>query len=128
MPYLNQCSFMGHVGRNAELKQSKDGATNWAEFSLGVGTGTKADPKTLWVKCRVFGKNAMRAIEKCNKGDTVYVSGRLDVSAYLKKQDGTAASDVSLNVSDWQWIKTSNKADATDLANAKPTDDFVLPF
>ena len=134
MPYLNSCQFMGHVGQVPSLKQSKDGATSWAEFTLAVSTGTKDNPKTMWVKCRTFGKNANRVIEKCSKGDAVYVSGKLDVSAYARKQDNQPAADVSLMVNEWHWLKPSGRNEVpTDVqfASTVPsgtTDDFNLPF
>lgn len=134
MPHLNSCHFMGHAARNAEIK-SIDGGTPWAEFSLAVSAGTQAKPKTLWVKCRIYGKSAMRAVEKINKGDAVYVAGRLDVNAYSRKQDNAPSVDMSLYVSEWQWIKSANKNEPSveDLQLASPvaspiTDDFNLPF
>lgn len=134
MPHLNSCQFMGHVGREAELKTSKDGATSWAEFTLAVSTGTKDKPKTMWVKCRAFGKSAKTVIEKCSKGDAVYVSGKLDVSAYARKQDNQPAADVSLMVNEWHWLKPSGSSVVpADLqfASTVPsgtTDDLNLPF
>lgn len=135
MPHLNVCSFMGHVGQSPTQKTSKDGAKTWSEFSLAVSTGSKAEPKTMWVKCRVFGNSAARVTEMCNKGDAVYVSGKLDVNAYARKQDNQPAADVSLLVNEWHWLKPSSKADATDLANSIPskapaigTGEFELPF
>jgi single-stranded DNA-binding protein len=135
MPHLNVCSFMGHVGQAAKLKTNKDGTKSWAEFTLAVSTGTKDNPKTMWVKCRSFNKPE-RVIEKCNKGDAVYVSGRLDVSAYARKQDNVATPDVNLMISEWHWLKESGrnaKPDATDIpvynsTVAAPADDFDLPF
>lgn len=135
MPHLNNCQFMGHVGREAEMKQSKDGSKSWAEFTLAVSMGTMGSPKTMWVKCSVWGKGAAKAVEKCKKGDAVYVSGRLDVSAYARKQDNVAAPDVRLMVNEWQWIKESGKNQKIDLADvpqfnstvpSQITDD--LPF
>jgi single-stranded DNA-binding protein len=104
MPFLNSCQFMGNIGRSAELKLSKDGTISWAEFSVAVSVGSIKEKKTMWVKCRVFGRGAERAIEKCQRGDAVYVSGRLDVNAYIKRTDNQAAADVSLNVSEWQHL------------------------
>lgn len=133
MPYLNNCSFIGHVGQDAILNTSKDGATAWAEFTLAVAVGTKDKPKTMWVKCRVFGKSAKNVIERCNKGDSVYVQGKLDVAAYLRKQDNQPAASVSLIINDWHWLKASGRgeipADAP-LASTVPTftDDVDLPF
>lgn len=134
MPHLNVCSFMGHVGRSPVSRTSKDGTKSWSEFSLAVSTGSKAEPKTMWVKCRVFGNSAARVTEMCNKGDAVYVSGKLDVSAYARKEDNQPAADVSLNVSEWHWLKPSGKSEVAHMeshdykAPAIGTGEFELPF
>lgn len=130
MPYVNNCSFAGHVGRPAELKSSLDGTKNYAEFSLAIGTGTVETPETMWVKCRVYGKNYMRVIEKVNKGDTVYVTGKLKAKAYNRKADGQAQTDLTLFVNDWSWLKGKAAPDATDVAYAAPVEtvDGEIPF
>lgn len=112
MPYLNQASFMGHVGTPASSKTSKDGTKTWVEWSLAVATGTVQAPKTMWVKCRSFTKNQAKVVEKITKGDVVYVQGKLDVNAYIRQQDGLPVPDVSLLVNEWQWIKPSSKSEA----------------
>ena len=102
----------------------------WAEFSLAVSTGSQQMPKTMWIKCRIFGKGVDRAKEKIFKGDTVYVSGKLDASAYLNKA-GQAAIDVSMFVSEWQLLKSKNEEAAPE--NEVPQFDLAadlsqIPF
>jgi single stranded DNA-binding protein len=122
MPFLNQCAFMGHVGHSASLKTSKDGSKQWAEFSLAVSTGSQQMPKTMWIKCRIFGKGVEKAKEKVFKGDTVYVSGKIDASAYLNKA-GQAAVDVSMFVNEWQLLKSKNEGQV-----AEPTPESFPQF
>jgi single-stranded DNA-binding protein len=112
MPHLNSCSFMGHVGQAPTVKHSNDGTKTWVEWSLAVSTGTIAQPKTMWVKCRNFTKNQTKLVERIQKGDAVFVQGKIDVNAYTRKQDGAATPDVSLLVNEWQWIKPSGKGEA----------------
>ena len=137
MPYLNVCSFMGHVGREAEIKTSKDGSKSWAEFTLAVSVGTVQAPKTMWLKCSVWGKSADKVVEKCKKGDALYVSGRLDVSAYARKQDNVPQPDVRLTVNEWHWLKESGKNSKQEIEEIPTfnstvgnptTDDYQLPF
>lgn len=106
MAFLNQCNFFGNAGRSPEMKQSKAGTTQWAEFSIGVSVGSSAVPKTMWVKCKVFGKQAERVMQYVSRGTQVYVSGRIDVSAYIGKKNNEAMADVSLMVNDFQVLKT----------------------
>lgn len=112
MPHLNSCTFMGHAGNAAVKKTSKDGTKTWVEWSLAVSTGTIAQPKTMWVKCRTFTKNQDKVLERVQKGDAVLVQGRLDVNAYISSKDGAAMPDVSILVNEWQWIKPSGKGEA----------------
>jgi single stranded DNA-binding protein len=104
MPYLNLCNFIGHTGKDAELKQSKDGTKQWAEFSLAVSTGTVLQKKTVWVKCSVWGRQVERAVEKIKKGDPVFVSGKFDAGLYTNKS-GETKIDVSLSVNEFQILK-----------------------
>jgi single-stranded DNA-binding protein len=104
MPHLNHCSFIGHVGMPAKARTSKDGTKTWYELSVAVSTGTYDQRKTMWVKCLGFGKLGEKMAKNCNKGDSVLVSGRLDVSAYEKKQDGKPAASVSLMASEFVWL------------------------
>jgi single-stranded DNA-binding protein len=104
MPHLNHCSFIGHVGMPAKARTSKDGTKTWYELSVAVSTGTYDQRKTMWVKCLGFGKVGEKMAKNCNKGDSVLVSGRLDVSAYEKKQDGKPAANVSLMASEFVWL------------------------
>jgi single-stranded DNA-binding protein len=109
MPHLNHCSFIGHVGIPAQARTSKDGSKTWYELSVAVSTGTYDNRKTMWVKCLGFGKIGDKMAKNCNKGDSVLVSGRLDVSAYEKKQDGKPAASVSLMASEFVWLCNPTK-------------------
>lgn len=112
MPHLNNYQFMGHLGRNPELKQAA--GKQLAEFSVAVSSGTVAKPDTIWVKCAVWGDRAIRVMEKLNKGDAVYVSGRLSIRAYMGK-DGTPKADASVFVNEWRSLKGKSDASAVDV-------------
>jgi single-stranded DNA-binding protein len=123
---INNCAFSGYIGRPAELKTSKDGATSYAEFSMAVAGGTRDKPKTTWVRCTVFGKNYMKVIERCNKGEEVYVSGKLDVGEpYLGKTDGQPKVSVNLVVNDWRIVP---KADKTQSVETPTVNEELIPF
>ena len=114
MPHFNQCTFVGHVGRDAELKQSKDGSKQWAEFNLAVSTAFFPEKKTAWVKCSVWGKSLEKVQQYVKKGDAVLVTGRLsDVSLYQTK-DGESRINLQLSVSDWQSLKGKGEENILD--------------
>ena len=141
MPHLNNYQFMGHLGRNPELKQAA--GKQLAEFSVAVSSGTVAKPETIWVKCAVWGDRAQKVVEKLSKGDPVYVTGRLSLRAYTGK-DGTAKAEASVMVNDWQNLRGKDDSQqpspphipqfdvATDFASTVPigaTDDLSnIPF
>jgi single-strand DNA-binding protein len=110
---------MGHAGHSASLKTSKDGSKQWVEFSLAVSTGTQQNQKTMWVKCLIFGKSAERAKEKIFKGDTIYVSGKIDATAYINKAN-KAALDVSMFVNEWQLIRSKNEENVQHKVESDP--------
>jgi single-strand DNA-binding protein len=107
MPHLNNYQFMGHLGRNPEMKQAA--GKQVSEFSVAVSSGTVAKPDTIWVKCSVWGDRAQRVMEKLAKGDPVYISGRLSLRAYTGK-DGTAKAEASVMVNEWQNLRGKDDA------------------
>jgi single-strand DNA-binding protein len=141
MPHLNNYQFMGHLGRNPELKQAA--GKQLAEFSVAVSTGTVAKPETIWVKCAVWGERSQRVMEKLAKGDPVYISGRLSLRSYMGK-DGQPKADASVMVNEWQNLRGKDDQQqpstphipqfdvAPEFASTVPagtTDDFSdIPF
>jgi len=85
MQSLNQCQFIGHVGKEPEIK--KVGENKVAQFSLACSesytnkAGEKID-STEWVNIVVWGKLAEIVEKYVNKGDKVYVSGKLTTRSY----------------------------------------------
>lgn len=107
MPNHNQCSFIGHIGKDAEKKNSKSGDQVWADFSVAV---TDRNKETMWISCKIFGRSADNAVNFCKKGASVFVTGRLSVSAYMSK-DGQPRPNISLICSEWQIL---SKIEATE--------------
>lgn len=124
MAFLNQCNFFGNIGRDAEMKQSKDGSKSWAEFSIGVSVGSSQSPKTMWVKCLCFGKLGERMMIYATKGSSVYVSGKIDISPYIGKKNNEAMVNIALLCDNVQIMKAA--AVVTD--NSAPTFDESTPF
>jgi single-strand DNA-binding protein len=84
---LNQCSFIGRLGRDPETKylQSGDAAVN---FSIASGWKTKDKEGTEWVNVIAFGKLAEICEKYLAKGSQVFVQGRLQTRKWQAK-DGT---------------------------------------
>lgn len=89
MASLNQCNFIGRVGRDPETRYSTSGdpITN---VSLAVDesykdkSGSKVD-KCEWVNVTFYRKLAEIAGEYLVKGSLVYVSGKIETRKYTDK-------------------------------------------
>ncbi len=85
MNNLNQCQFIGNVGKEPEIKQI--GENKVAQFSLACSdsytnkSGEKVE-STEWVNIVVWGKLAEIIEKYVKKGDKLYVSGKLQTRSY----------------------------------------------
>ena len=122
-----ECAFFGAVGRAAELRTSRAGKP-WTFFPVAVG---KDDAKQ-WVKVAVFGETAETLCRTLQKGDRVYVEGRLTASVYAPEGQ---APRVQLDVAAWKCEKTGqigrNKVKRTSAAETRREGgarDYQRPF
>jgi len=91
MSDLNQCQFIGRLGKDPEMRYTTAGKTV-ASFSIACGekwkdknTGEQQE-KTEWVNCTAFGKLAEIIEKYLKKGSQVYVSGKFTTDKYTDKQ------------------------------------------
>lgn len=80
MSSLNQCNFIGNLGRDPEVKYTASGQAV-ANFSLAVSEsykdkGGERVERTEWVNVVAWGKLAEICGEFLSKGKTVFISGR----------------------------------------------------
>lgn len=80
---LNQCSFIGRLGKDPETRYlaSGDAVTN---FAIAVGWKSKDKEGAEWVNVVAFGKLGEIVGEYCAKGKQVFVSGRMKTDKYEK--------------------------------------------
>jgi single-strand DNA-binding protein len=88
--------FAGYLGRDAETRFLPSGDPV-ANFSIGVNTGAKDQPKTLWVDCALWGKRAEALAQYLVKGTPVTVCGDVDIRTYTKT-DGTSGAALTCRV------------------------------
>ena len=84
---MNTGFFTGNIGRDAELRRASNGDPV-ANFPLAIEIGTKANPKTMWIDCSMWGKRAEAVSPYLVKGKRVAVVGRVHQDEYTKR-DGT---------------------------------------
>ena len=84
---LNKVCLIGNIGKSPEYKEFPNG--NLLSFSVATTESFK-DKKGDWVKntewhnISLWGKSAYYYAEKLNKGNRVYVEGKLKTDSYEK--------------------------------------------
>jgi single-strand DNA-binding protein len=92
---MNIAILTGNLGRDPELRQHN--GDNILNFAIGVQTGTKDKPETMWVDCALWGKRATSLQPYMAKGHRVTVSGPIKLEEY-KAKDGTPKTRLRLSV------------------------------
>jgi single-strand DNA-binding protein len=92
---MNLAILSGNLGRDPELRAH--GGDNILNFAIGVATGTKDKPETMWVDCALWGKRATSLQPYLAKGSRITVSGPLKLEEY-KAKDGTMKSRLRMSV------------------------------
>lgn len=84
---LNQCMFIGHLGRDPETKYlpSGDAVCN---FSIACNWKTKDKEGAEWVRIVAFGKLAEICAKYLEKGKQVFISGRMQTREWEDKGVG----------------------------------------
>lgn len=80
---LNQCSFIGRLGRDPETRHMPNGDAA-TSFSIAVGWKSKDKEGTEWVNIQTFGKLAEICGDYLKKGSQVFVQGRFRTREYEK--------------------------------------------
>lgn len=92
---MNIAILTGNLGRDPELRQHN--GDNILNFAIGVQTGTRDKPDTMWVDCALWGKRATSLQPYLAKGNRVTVSGPIRLEEYQAK-DGTTKTRLRLSV------------------------------
>jgi single-strand DNA-binding protein len=88
---LNQCQFIGRLGRDPEVRYLSNGDA-CANFSLAVGESWKdkasgeKQERTEWVRCVAWRKLGEIAGEYLKKGSQVYISGKMQTRKWQNKE------------------------------------------
>lgn len=108
MATLNQCSFIGHLGKDPELAVTGEGKP-YTKFSIAVDQGK--GKKAMWLNITCWDKLAERMEQFLYKGAQVYVQGQLQISTYSDK-NGVERQAVDIRASNVQLLdKKAENAD-----------------
>ena len=81
---LNQCNFIGRLGKDPELKALPSG-DSVTSFSLACGWKSKNSEGVEWVTCVAFGRLAEIVCQYTHKGSLVFISGKFRTRKWTDK-------------------------------------------
>ncbi len=106
MATLNQCSFIGRLGKDPdELKVTSEGKP-YIQFSLAVDQG-KTD--TMWLNITAWEKTAEVVEKSARKGMLVFVQGKLQLKKYKDKTTQAERLSVEISASNVQILEKKPK-------------------
>lgn len=133
MSDLNQCSFIGRLGKAPETRVTPNGdaVTN---FSIACGWKTKTKEGTEWVNVSAFGKLAEICGQYLDKGSQVFVQGKMKTEKYEDKSGVTKystkiAADTVQFLGSAREVDAPIKHDSRNVAATKtPDNPYRTPF
>ena len=113
---LNKIQFIGHLGRDAELRNLPSGVAvcnfsvasteRWKDKQTG-----EQQEKTEWLRCNAFDKLAEICGEYLRKGSLVYVEGSLQTRKFNDK-DGNEQTSVECKLVSMKMLGGKPEGDA----------------
>ena len=129
MPYMSKATIMGHLGKDAEVKQI--GTKTVTTFSIAVSDGTKDKPHSSWFDCEAWDLPDWIAAG-LTKGALVLCDGRLKIEDWEK--NGEKRFKVKLVADSYGGVKTFEKrpddgvVSRPKASGARSADDENAPF
>ena len=113
---LNQCNFIGRLGKDIELRYTASGQAV-ANFSIACGddykdknTGAKIE-QTNWINIVMFGKLAEIAGQYLGKGSRAYISGK-QVTRKWQDQSGNDRYSTEIVANEMFMLDSRNDSQA----------------
>lgn len=123
---LNQCSFIGRLGKDVELRPIGDSSV--ANFTIACGWKSKDKEGVEWINVSAFGKLADICAQYLVKGSQIYVSGKMKTDKYTKDRvERYSTKIVADNVQFLSKANTQQEAPAQQEEHSYATDENI-PF
>lgn len=90
MRSVNRVTLLGNLGQVPEVSDTKTGKL--CQFSVATSTvwkdkeSQKMNERTQWHRCVAWGKLAELIEQHADKGERIYLTGRLETNAYVDKE------------------------------------------
>ena len=120
MSDLNQCQFIGRLGKDPDIRYLTDGSAV-ANFSLACDWKSKTKKGTEWIGCTAFGKLAEIIGEYTKKGSQVFVSGSMKTEKWEK--DGKTNYMTKIMVNNLQMLGSKPAQDDAPSDPKKPANE-----
>src|SRR6186713_1773430 len=108
----NRVQLIGFLGQEIELKEYAEGKkmarVSLATHENGKEENGKKETVTLWHNLVAWGKTAEMMAKICNKGQLLYIEGRLTYREYTGKDD-VKKSSTDIVVSDFKKLESADK-------------------
>lgn len=125
MASVNKVILVGHVGKEPEFRETKSGDTI-ANFSLATNSGYGDKKTTDWHKVVFFGKTADVIKKYVNKGDQIYIEGRISNRSYDDKEGVKRyVTEITGSIMQMFGSKSSSSGDG---GSVEPTSGGDIPF
>ncbi len=142
MASVNDCTFIGNLGRDPEVKYLESGD---AVCSISIAVSERWKDKksgeqkehTEWIPLSFYGRIAEILGEYCKKGAPIYVKGKFSTRKYQKDGEDKYITEVKVfslqllgNKGDRQESEPERAKPAPKKAEGKKQDDFDddIPF
>jgi single-strand DNA-binding protein len=126
MSDLNQCSFIGRLGKDVELRVTPAG-DSVANFSIACDWKTKKSEGVEWVNISAFGKLAELCGQYIGKGSQVYVQGRMKTDRYEDKS-GVTKYSTKIAADTIQFLGKAKEADNVVPIKTEKPDPYRSAF
>ena len=124
---LNQCNFIGRIGKDPEAKYMPNGDAV-VNFSIACNDDYKKDgakvEKTNWINIVAFRQLGELVDKYCNKGSKVFVSGKQQTRKW-QAQDGTDRYSTEIVAMDVQFL--DSKGDTTAAPSYSQQSSNAIP-
>ena len=118
---VNKCILIGRIGQDPEVKQVND---NFKVAKVSLATSEKfkekdgqQTEKTEWHNLVAFNKLAELFEKYVNKGDLLYVEGKLQTRSWEKDGKKFYATEILVNSIEFLQSKNTSKDTSIDIAN-----------
>ncbi len=140
MSNFNKVLLMGNLTRDPQLTYLPS-QTAVVDFGLAVNRRWKSREgedreETCFVDCRMFGRRAEVINKYCQKGNPLFIEGRLTFDSWTS-QDGTKRSKLRVTVENFEFLgsasgqgarQTEHKADNADSQVEQNRNADDIPF